>query len=128
VGRVFSLPLTEIQPSQLYISTAKLARIAAWWQPPRAATLPPIPVKLLDGIVTFTDGHTRALAAYRRGFRSLPVYWDPDDLDWEAYRICVVWCRAAAIRTVMDLNDRLLAPDLYDVLWLDRCRSMQAGL
>jgi hypothetical protein len=122
------LPLVQIQPSQLYISTRKLADVLEWWDPPRLETLPPIPVKVLDGRAVATDGHTRAFAAYRCGFDLAPIVWDEDNLDWEAYRVCVDWCLAARIRTVMDLEGRLLEPEDYDVLWLGRCAAMQEEL
>lgn len=124
----FRLALTAIQPSQLYISTVKLAEFRGWWSPPRLATLSPIPVVRLDGTIVATDGHTRAFAAYQAGFREVPVTWDPDDLDWQAYRICVEWCHAEGIRTVMDLVGRVVGPADYQRLWLDRCRRMQQAL
>jgi hypothetical protein len=124
----FLLPLARIQPSQLYISTAKLARVVAAWDPPKLATILPVPVKRLDGRMIYTDGHTRAFAAYRRGFAEIPVVWDEDELDWEAYRICVDWCLAEGIRTVMDLEGRVIEPAAYEVLWHDRCRAMQEAL
>lgn len=124
----FLFSLFKIQPSQLYVSTAKLADVLAWWDPPRLETLPPIPVKALDDRIVATDGHTRALAAYRCGFREVPVVWDEDDLDWEAYRICVDWCLAAGIRSAVDLEGRLLSPEDYGVLWLGRCGAMQDAL
>jgi hypothetical protein len=124
MSKSFALPLTQIQPSQLYISSEKLAAICTWWHPPRLGTLPPIPVKLLHGRVIYTDGHTRAFAAHRHGFREVPVYWDEDDLDWEAYRICVDWCLSVGIRTIMDLEGRVVTPEVYATAWLDRCRRM----
>jgi len=54
------LPLTLVQPSQLFISSAKLAQVQAWWWPRRIEKLSPIPVVRLDGIIVATDGHTRA--------------------------------------------------------------------
>jgi hypothetical protein len=124
----FIMPLAEIQPSQLYISTEKLARVVEMWRLPELARLAPVPVKCLDGRIIYTDGHTRAFAAYRQGFREIRVEWDEDELDWEAYRICVDWCLAEGIRTVMDLEGRLLGSTEYEVLWRDRCREMQQEL
>ncbi len=49
-------------------------------------------------------------------------------MDWEAYRICVQWCRQEGIDTIADLQDRIVEPDDYQVLWLDRCRIMQEEL
>lgn len=125
---MFFLPLAQLQPSQLYISRAKLARVLAWWQPPTLETLAPLPVKRLNHRVIFTDGHTRAFAAYRQGFAKVPVYWDEDDLDWEAYQICVDWCLDEGIRTVVDLENRVISPEDYEILWRDRCRAMQDAL
>lgn len=126
--KAFILSLAQIQPSQLYISTTKLAQVRAWWTPPQMATLIPIPVVRLDDAIVATDGHTRAFAAYQAGFGEVPVVWDTDELDWQAYRICVDWCRAEGVRTVMDLAGRVVAPADYQRLWLDRCRRMHQRL
>jgi len=122
------LPLSQVQPSQLYISSAKLAKVQAWWWPRRVEKLSPIPVVQLDGFIVATDGHTRAFAAYRAGLRAIPVVWDVDELDWDAYRICVDWCRAESIRMVMDLEARVVEPSVYAELWLDRCHKMHGEL
>ena len=125
---VFLFPLTHLQPSQLYICEAKLADVLAWWQPPSLETLEPIPIKRLNGRVIYTDGHTRAFAAHRLGFTEIPVVWDEDELDWEAYQVCVDWCLDVGIRTIADLEGRVIPPKQYEVLWLDRCQTMQDAL
>jgi hypothetical protein len=125
---MFLMPLDQLQPSQLYISTQKLAQVMAWWDPPHLATLTPVPIKRLNGRVIYTDGHTRAFAAYQRGFTEVPVFWDEDELDWEAYQICVDWCLEAGIFTVMDLKDRIISPEAYEHLWIGRCRVMHEQL
>ncbi|MBN1922381.1 MAG: hypothetical protein JW892_14125 [Anaerolineae bacterium] len=123
-----SLSLAKLQPSQLYISAEKLAAIESQWQPPLLETLDPIPIKELDGRIIYTDGHTRAFAALRQGFTEVPVTWDEDALDWDAYRICVTWCQNEGITTIMDLATRILPHEDYEVLWHERCRAMQAAL
>lgn len=125
---VFFLPLASLQPSQLYISRTKLARVLAWWKPPTLETPDPIPVKRLNNRIIYTDGHTRAFAAYRHGFTEVPVYWDEDELDWEAYQICVDWCLDEGIRTIADLENRVISPENYEILWRGRCRVMQEEL
>lgn len=124
----FRLRLNAIQPSQLYISAEKLAAIEAGWDPADPSALPPIPVKNLDGRLVATDGHTRGVALARAGYVEIWAIWDEDDLDWEAYRICVGWCRAVGLRTMRDLVDRIVDPDAYRRLWLDRCRRMHDRL
>ncbi len=96
--------------------------------PLRPESLEPIPVKELGNCVIFTDGHTRALAAFLCGFTEVRVFWDEDELDWEAYEICVEWCQAEGICTIADLKDRVVAPGEYDMLWLKRCREMHESL
>lgn len=125
---MFLFPLAQLQPSQLYISAKKLADVRTWWRPPTLAALEPIPIKRLGDCILYTDGHTRAFAAYQQGFTEVPVVWDEDDLDWEAYQICVDWCLAEGIRAIADLAGRVIAPEQYETLWHDRCRVMQAEL
>jgi hypothetical protein len=117
--------LNILQPSQVYISSAKLAQVQAGCD---LHHLEPLPVALRGDTIYLTDGHTRALAAYLAGIRSLLVYWDDDDLDWEAYSICVDWCQEADIFGVPDLSDHILQHDEYERLWYGRCRAMQTEL
>lgn len=125
---VFLFPLAHLQPSQLYISEMKLARVLAQWRPLTLETLEPIPIKRLNGRVIYTDGHTRAFTAYRLGFTEVSVVWDEDELDWEAYQICVDWCLDVGIRTIADLEGRVIPPEQYETLWHDRCQVMQDAL
>ena len=119
----FMMALDRIQPSQLYISEAKLA-----WVKEDGGLHEPLPVKQLAGRVVLTDGHTRAFAAWQAGRPEIEVYWDPDELDWEAYEICVTWCEAEGIRSVADLAGRVVPPEAYEVIWLQRCAHMQQAL
>jgi hypothetical protein len=127
VGKPFLKDLNGIQPSQLYISSEKLERACAYLAS-TAEEMEPLPIKTLAGCEVFTDGHTRAFAAFRQGLVKIPVFWDEDDLDWEAYEICVEWCREAGIRTIADLEGRVISPDDYEVMWLQRCEKMQREL
>jgi hypothetical protein len=67
-------------------------------------------------------------AAYLAGLTYVPTYDDPDDLDWEAYQICINWCQAEGIHSVADLAGRVVNAEDYEHLWYDRCRMMQADL
>jgi hypothetical protein len=120
--------LSQIQPSQLYISAAKLARVQAAFDPRQPASLGPLPVVMLEGQVVLTDGHTRAFAAFLAGLDEVLTYWDEDELDWEAYRICVRWCKEAGIRTIADLTERVVDAQAYEQLWRGRCAEMHRAL
>jgi len=128
MGDRFRLRLDAMQPSQLYISAAKLAAIESSWNSADSDALPPIPIKRLDGQLVATDGHTRGVALVRAGYEESWVIRDEDDLDWEAYRICVQWCLEAGISSMADLADRIVSPDAYQRLWLARCRGMHERL
>jgi len=125
---IFTMKLEEMQPSQLFISSAKLARVMGDFDPLRPDSLAPIPVKELCGKMIMTDGHTRALAALLNGLSEVMVFWDGDELDWEEYEICVHWCEEEGIHTIADLKDRIVPPEDYQRLWLDRCEEMQEAL
>jgi len=125
---IFWVPLSSLQPSQLYINQEKLDVLQAAIDFSDPVNVPSIPAKDLDHRWVMTDGHTRAFAAYLAGNTTIPVYLDEDELDWAAYRICVRWCQESGIFSIADLADKVIAPGQYKVLWLDRCRQMQNRL
>jgi hypothetical protein len=128
VGTIVFLPLDRIQPSQLYISAHKLTRIRRCFDLSRPESLEPIPVVRLCGRTVYTDGHTRAFAAFSAGLAGVPIYWDEDELDRAAYEICVRWCERAGIHTIAGLAGRVVGPEAYQRLWLDRCARMHRRL
>lgn len=117
-----------LQPSQLFINQEKLAVLQSKIDFSDPTNVPPIPIKKLDDQWVMTDGHTRAFAAHLAGISTVPVYLDEDELDWEAYRICVRWCQEAGIDTVASLADRVISDERYQKVWLDRCLQMQNRL
>jgi hypothetical protein len=122
------LSFDRLQPSQLYICRKKLAHILRQFDPANPAVLPPIPVIRLDNRIVMTDGHTRAYAAMLSGWDEVPVHWDEDELDLEAYQICVEWCLEENITSARCLLGRLIDEEAYQVKWLDRCQKMQEDL
>ncbi len=125
---VFKMRLEDIQPSQLYISFEKLCNVMKRFNPSDLGSIEPIPVKKLGDDVIFVDGHTRAFAAYLCGVSEVPVYWEDEELDWEAYEICVEWCKESGIRRISDLKDRVVPQKDYEILWYKRCEDMQRDL
>ena len=125
---VFLMPLEKLQPSQLYISQEKLKILLKDINFILPDSIPPIPVKILMNRVVMMDGHTRAFAAFLSGIKEVPVYYDQDVLDWEAYAICVDWCLEADITSVKDFQGRVISSAEYEQQWLDRCRRMQEDL
>ena len=120
--------LDEIQPSQLYISSEKLDAVMKTVDHVKPRAIEPIPIKKFGSRIIFVDGHTRAFAAFLHGFPMIPVYWEDEELDWDAYEICVEWCKKEGIRTIADLKDRVVSQKDYEILWYRRCEEMQQNL
>jgi len=125
--KTFAMRLGEIQPSQLFINSEKLSSVMRTLDA-NPESLEPIPVKKIGDRVVFVDGHTRAFAAFLRGISAVKVYWEEDELDWDAYEVCVDWCSKEGINTIADLKERVIPSKEYQVLWLDRCEKMQREL
>ena len=104
----FLIDLLKVQPSQLFINKEKLKAVLESEDEQERI----IPIKKLNGKIIFTDGHTRALVAYLSGKKQIRVEWDEDEMDWEAYQICVDWCIAEKIKTISDKQVRLFVNNM----------------
>jgi len=126
MNRAAWMPWSALRPSQLYVSAEKLAAVQRDFDPARMA---PLPVRRFGDAVALTDGHTRAVAAHLAGRGEIPAYWDEDEWpDWEAYEVCLQWCREEGVLTVGDLAGRIVSAEEYERLWLARCRAMHEEL
>jgi len=124
----FLMKLKDIQPSQLYISKKKLVKIQQKLDVNNPDSLETIPVKKQGNDIVYSDGHTRAFAAYLLGWEDVRVEWETEDLDWEMYEICVDWCKKAGIFSIADLESRVITHEEYEILWYKRCKDMQDKL
>lgn len=124
---IFKIGFENLQPSQLYINQFKLSHVAEWicHQDPNNVILPVLNV---DGHITLTDGHSRALALYQLGVREFTVYWDTEDIDYIAYKKCVEWCQDESIYRINDLEFRVIRPEQFEKLWINRCTQMHSEL
>ena len=124
--KIFQVKLNDLQPSQLYINTDKLEAIER--KTIEGCDFDPVPLKWIEARIVLTDGHTRALAAFRQGHSSISACWDDEELELEAYQVCVDWCLDVGVCTIADLDSRVVSPDQYEMLWIRRCRLMQDDL
>jgi len=124
----FWLRIDQIQLSQLYISSAKLESVMRVFEASNESILEPIPIKEIDEQLVATDGHTRLLAWFLNGHEEVECEWEDIEMDWDAYRVCIQWCKEEGIRSIADLANRIIGPKEYEVLWLERCRIMQDDL
>ena len=120
-----SLLLTDIQPSQFYLSQEKLEQVRSWFDPADLSNFMPCPVYDLNGRIILTDGHTRAYAAYTAGLTMIPLIWETDQLSWDLYQICVNACEHFGVHSVADLTGRILSPEEYEIKWRGWCRAIQ---
>lgn|GEM_PF-426174 len=120
--------LRNLQPSQPYVSAEKLSRVMWQFARHELDTQEAVSLWRLGDRLVITDGHTRALAAWLMGRDRILARWEPDPLDWEAYRICVHWCEESGIHSVPNLTGRVLNTADFRRLWLDRCLQMQSQL
>ena len=120
--------LKDLQPSQFYISQAKLSNIQAWFCKDDLSNFEPLPVKVLDGIPILTDGHTRAVAAILAGLESVPLVYDEDELDWNLYHYCVEQCNQKGIHSPYDLVDRVISAYEYEEKWIGWCEQISSKL
>jgi hypothetical protein len=125
---IFIMKLEHIQPSQLYVSSEKLTSILRDCDKFKPKTFEPLPVKRLRNDIILTDDHTIALAAFLRGASEIRVYWDDVESDWEAYQICVDWCKGEGIHSVADLENRVVPAEEFDLLWVKRCNQLAENL
>ena len=125
---IFLIDLLSIQPTQLYINAAKVNKVRQFYNPISIQTLPPIPIAKLEDKIIFTDGHTRAFVAYQAGLKKIRVYWDSEDLDWEVYRVCLDWCITEGIKSIKDLENRVVHSKEYKKLWIARCKVAREGI
>ena len=128
VDSSFKMKVSDIQPSQLYISKKKLAKIKEKFNSNDLSTLEIIPIKKIGKKIFYTDGHTRAFAAYQAGVKEIPVIWEDEELDWELYKICIKWCKDAGISSIADLSDRMVDQKDYEILWYKRCDDLHKTL
>jgi ribosomal protein S18 acetylase RimI-like enzyme len=121
-------PLSLLQPTQLYISQAKLKRARAYLEACHFRDYDPIPVKKIGRVLFYTDGHTRALLLWRAGHAEIRTVVDEDDMEWSSYLENVAWCRQAGVRTIGDLDARVVDADQYQAMWIDRCERAHGNM
>ena len=119
------LEANQVQPSQFYVNQAKVDALEKdfdW------TLCDPIPVKGMAGRWVMTDGHTRATCLVLKGYRSLPVINEIDDLDWEAYEINVRDCQAKGVMSALDLPACLAPAPVFDKEWPAYCDEVHDRL
>ena len=92
-------------------------------------TAPPIIFKQNGRVTGLEAEFARELGKFiGKAVSFVEVEWEDLEMDWEAYAICVQWCKDSGIFSIVDLKDRIINHHDYQKLWLDRCKVMQEKL
>ncbi len=118
---MFQLNLESLQPSQFWISETKLKTLT------QQKRFDPIPVTNLDGIITMTDGHTRALIYHLQGHQKIDCVLEDEELNWDEYRFYVNECRTRNIYWIGDLVNRVIPHSTYQKVWIDYCHGVRSS-
>ena len=112
--------ITDLHPTQLYLSEKKLQDIQMLYQPEEMSNVAPISILAFGDYLLITDGHHRVYQALLAGRNTISAEWDRDGGD-ELYHLYAQACEERKIYSVFDLKDRILAQDEYEAKWYNWC-------
>ena len=112
--------LTDLHPTQLYLSEKKLHDIQMLDQSAEIINVDPISVLAFGDSLLITDGHHRAYQALLAGRDMISAEFDRDGGD-ELYALYAQACEERKITSVLDLKHRILPQDEYEAKWYNWC-------
>lgn len=118
-GKTEEINLTEIQPSELYLSSDRLRSLKE-----SDVELEPLPVKEIGDRLFFTDGHHRAFTLMKKGREKIKIQREEKELGWLEYLICVDWCEKEGIEEISDLKNRIVKEETFKEKWIGKCQEM----
>ncbi|MBM9832265.1 hypothetical protein IAG15_13965 [Enterococcus faecalis] len=124
MSSVLTFPVLELQPSQFYLSLAKVQGVQSWFDPEKLTNFEPISIKQLDNQWVVVDGHSRLFVAYQMGLKTIPVQLEQEDWNWDFYRFCIQATKEKNIQSIADLATEILSQTDYETLWIDWCQQI----
>lgn len=112
--------ITDLHPTQLYLSEKKLQDIQMLYQTAENINVDPISILAVGNRLLITDGHHRAYQALLAGQDTIPAEFDQDGGD-ALYALYAQVCEERKIDSVWDLKDRILPQDEYEAKWYNWC-------
>ena len=112
--------ITDLHPTQLYLSEKKLQDIQMLYQSVEIINVAPISVLAFGDCLLITDGHHRAYQALLAGRDTISAEFDKDGGD-EIYHLYAQACEERKISSVLDLKHRILPQDEYEAKWYNWC-------
>ncbi|UJD00883.1 chromosome partitioning protein ParB [Streptococcus oralis] len=112
--------ITDLHPTQLYLSEKKLQDIQMLYQPEEMSNVAPISILAFGDYLLITDGHHRAYQALLAGRDTISAKWDRDGGD-ELYYLYAQACEERKIYSVLDLKNHIVSQDEYEAKWYNWC-------
>ena len=112
--------LTDLHPTQLYLSEKKLQDIQVLYQSDEIINVDPISILACGNCFLITDGHHRAYQALLTGQDTISAEFDKDGGD-EIYHLYAQACEERKIDSVLDLKHHILPQDEYEAKWYNWC-------
>ena len=112
--------ITDLHPTQLYLSEKKLQAIQMLYQSVEKPIIDPISVLTFGDYLLITDGHHRAYQALLAGQDTISAEFDRDGGD-ALYALYAQACEERKITSVLDLKNHILPQDEYEVKWYNWC-------
>ena len=112
--------LTDLHPTQLYLSEKKLQDIQMLYQSEEIINLDPLSILAFGNCFLITDGHHRAYQALLTGQDTISAEFDKDGGD-EIYHLYAQACEESKITSILDLKHHILAQDEYEAKWYNWC-------
>ena len=112
--------LTDLHPTQLYLSEKKLHDIQMLDQSAEIINMDPISILTFGNRLLITDGHHRAYQALLAGQEMISAEFDRDGGD-ELYELYAQACEERKICSVLDLKNHILPQDEYEAKWYNWC-------
>ena len=112
--------ITDLHPTQLYLSEKKLQAIQMLDQSVEIINVDPISVLAFGDRFLITDGHHRAYQDLLAGRDTISAEFDRDGGD-ELYALYAQACEERKITSVLDLKNHILPQDEYEAKWYNWC-------
>ena len=112
--------LTDLHPTQLYLSEKKLQAIQMLDQSAEIINMDPISILTFGNRFLITDGHHRAYQALLAGQDTISAEFDRDGGD-DLYALYAQACEKRRICSVLDLKNHILPQDEYEAKWYNWC-------
>ena len=113
-----------LRPNNWFINRDRLEAVRKAWRRGEEVHLPPVLVTEIDGELSLIDGHSRAYAAWENGaLRIGAIVKDLDEIEGSKalYKHIHREGPKLGIRTIGDLEGRIVGPREHRRLWVGYC-------